>query len=156
MDSRAYSPKVEVVEKPSVLGTLGELLTPLVGPLGTAGLVAVLALFMLLEREELRDRMIWLITGTRDLSLTTRALDDAAKRLSRYFAMQSLVCAIQGVAVGLGLWAIGVPGAALWGALSAVLRFVPYFGPWIAAALPILVAQTSLVVQGNLDILDHR
>jgi len=133
------SPKVEVVEKPSVLGTLGELLAPLVGPLGTAGLVAVLALFMLLEREELRDRMIWL-TGARDLSLTTRALDDAAQRMSRYLAMQSLVCAIQGIAVALGLFAIGVPGAALWGALAAVLRFVPYFGPWIAAALPITLS----------------
>jgi predicted PurR-regulated permease PerM len=133
------SPKVEVVEKPRVLGSLGELLFPLVGPIGTAGLVVVLALFMLLEREELRDRMIWL-TGTRDLRLTTRALDDAATRLSRYLAMQSAVCAAQGVAVGLGLWAIGVPGAALWGALSAVLRFVPYFGPWIAAALPILLS----------------
>ncbi len=134
------SPKVEVVERPSVLGTVGELLLPLVGPLGTLGLVVVLALFMLLEREELRDRMIWLITGAHDLSLTTHALDDAATRVSRYLGMQSLVCAIQGVAVGVGLWAIGVPGAALWGALAAVLRFMPYFGPWIAAALPIALS----------------
>ena len=138
-DPGAPSPKVEVVEKPSVLGTLREWLLPILGPLGTAGLVVVLALFMLLEREELRDRMIWL-TGARDLSLTTRALDDAATRVSRYLAMQSLVCGIQGVAVGLGLWAIGVPGAVLWGALSAVLRFVPYFGPWVAAALPIVLS----------------
>ncbi len=136
----AQSPQVQVVEKPSVLGAVGGLLFPILGPLGTAGLVVVLALFMLLEHEELRDRMIWLATGARDLSLTTRALDEAATRVSRYLAMQSLVCAIQGVAVGLGLWAIGVPGAALWGALSAVLRFVPYFGPWIAAALPIALS----------------
>lgn len=133
------SPKVEVVEKSSVLGTLGELLFPLLGPVGTTGLVAVLALFMLLEREELRDRMIWL-AGARDLSLTTNALDDAAKRVSRYLAMQSLIAAIHGVAVALGLFAIGVPGAVLWGAFSAVLRFVPYFGPWIAAALPITLS----------------
>ncbi len=133
------SPKVEVVEKPNMLGTLGEVLMPLIDPLATAGLVAVIALFMLLEREELRDRMIWL-TGARDLSLTTRAIDDAGERVSRYLAMQSLVCGIQGVAVALGLWAIGVPGAALWGALAAVLRFVPYFGPWLAAAPPILLS----------------
>ena len=131
--------KVEVIERRGVLGTVGEMLAPLLGPLGTAGLVAVLALFMLLEREELRDRMIWLI-GARDLSLTTRALDDATTRVSRYLAMQSLVCSIQGVAVAIGLLAIGVPGAALWGALAAALRFVPYFGPWIAAALPITLS----------------
>lgn len=136
----APSAKVEVVERSNVLGTLGELLFPIVGPLGTVALVVVLALFMLLEREELRDRVIWLMTGARDLSLTTRALDDASTRVSRYLAMQSLVCALQGAAVGIGLWAIGVPGAALWGALAAVMRFVPYFGPWIAATLPILLS----------------
>ena len=135
----AATQKVEVIERRGVLGTVGEMLAPLLGPLGTAGLVAVLALFMLLEREELRDRMIWL-TGARDLSLTTRALDDATTRVSRYLAMQSLVCSIQGVAVAIGLLAIGVPGAALWGALAAALRFVPYFGPWIAAALPITLS----------------
>jgi hypothetical protein len=99
----------------------------------------VLALFMLLEREELRDRMIWLL-GAGDLSVTTRALDDATQRVSRYLGMQSLVNATQGVAVTIGLLAIGVPGAVLWGALSAVLRFLPYFGPWIAAAIPILLS----------------
>jgi predicted PurR-regulated permease PerM len=131
--------KVAVVEQQGVLDTASALLTPLLGPLGTAGLVIVLALFLLLEREELRDRMIWL-TGARDLSLTTNALDDAARRVSRYLGMQSLVCAIHGVAVAVGLLAIGVPGAVLWGALSALLRFVPYFGPWIAAALPIALS----------------
>lgn len=136
---RSRAREVEVVEKPSVLGAIGDLLAPLLGSIGTAGLVIVLALFLLLEREELRDRMIWL-GGARDLSLTTHALDEAGQRVSRYLAMQSLICGIQGVAVGLGLWAIGVPGAALWGALSAVLRFLPYFGPWIAAALPIALS----------------
>jgi len=122
-----------------VLGRLGELLTPLASPLGTAGLVAVLALFMLLDHEELRDRMLWL-TGAGDLTLTTHAIHDAAQRVSRYLGMQSLICGIQGLAVGLGLAAIGVPGAVLWGALAAVLRFLPYFGPWLAAAGPIALA----------------
>jgi hypothetical protein len=115
------------------------LIAPLLRPLGVMGIVIVLALFLLLEREELRDRMIWLI-GARDLSLTTQALDDAAQRVTRYLAMQSLVCAIHGTAVAAGLALIGVPGAVLWGALAAALRFLPYFGPWIAAALPILVS----------------
>jgi predicted PurR-regulated permease PerM len=133
------APKVEVVEPKHVFGTLGELLAPLAGPLGTLGLVAVLALFMLLDHEELRDRLIWL-TGARELTLTTHAVDDATQRVSRYLGMQTLICAIQGLAVGIGLAAIGVPGAVLWGALAAVLRFLPYFGPWLAAAGPIALA----------------
>jgi predicted PurR-regulated permease PerM len=137
--AEAAPPKVEVVDKPNALGTLGDLFALLAGPLGTIGLVAVLALFMLLEREELRDRMIWLL-GAGDLSVTTRALDDATQRVSRYLGMQSLVNATQGVAVTIGLLAIGVPGAVLWGALSAVLRFLPYFGPWIAASIPVLLS----------------
>lgn len=130
------APQVEVVESQNVLGALGGLLTLLASPLGAAGLVIVLALFMLLDHEELRDRMIWL-SGAKDLTLTTHAVDDAARRVSRYLRMQSLICGIQGLAVGIGLAAIGVPGAVLWGALSAVLRFLPYFGPWLAAAGPI-------------------
>jgi predicted PurR-regulated permease PerM len=135
----ASPPKVEVVESPGVLGKVGELLTQVAIPLGTAGLVAVLALFMLLEREELRDRMLWLI-GAQDLMLTTHAVDDAMQRVSRYLGMQSVLCGIHGLAVGIGLAVIGVPGAVLWGALATVLRFLPYFGPWIAAAGPILLA----------------
>src|SRR4029453_10749769 len=100
------------------------------GPLGTVGIVIVLALFMLLARDELRDRMIWLI-GASDLSVTTRALDDAGQRVSRYLGRHSLLNATHGIAVTIGLLAIGVPGAALWGALAAVLRFLPYFGPWV-------------------------
>jgi len=133
------APKVEVVESPRIFGTLGGLLALLASPVGAAGLVAVLALFMLLDHEELRDRMIWL-TGAHDLTLTTHAVDDAAHRLSRYLRMQSLICGIHGLAVGIGLAAIGVPGAVLWGALSAVLRFLPYFGPWLAAAGPVALA----------------
>lgn len=138
-ETRPAASKVEVVEQPGVLDRATAVLTPLLRPLGIAALVAVLALFLLLEREELRDRMIWLL-GARDLSLTTRALDDAAQRVSRYMGMQTLICAIHGAAVGVGLAVIGVPGAVLWGALAAALRFLPYFGPWIAAALPIAVS----------------
>ncbi len=132
-------PQVEVVESPRMLGKLGDLLTLLASPVGTAGLVAVLALFMLLDREELRDRMLWLI-GAQDLTLTTHAVDDAMQRVSRYLGMQSLICGIHGLAVGIALAVIGVPAAVLWGALSAVLRFLPYFGPWLAAAGPIALA----------------
>src|SRR4029453_9227056 len=74
------------------------------------------------------------------LSITTQALDDAAGRISRYLLMLSLVNGIQGLIVGLGLWLIGVPNAALWGVLAGLLRFVPYIGPWIAAAMPVLLS----------------
>jgi predicted PurR-regulated permease PerM len=133
------APKVEVVEPSSVVGSVGGLINQILEPLAVAGIVAVLVLFMLLEREELRDRLIWL-TGGRDLSLTTHALEDAEKRVARYLAAQSAVCALHGVWVAAGLLLIGLPGAVAWGTLSALLRFLPYFGPWIAAALPILLS----------------
>jgi hypothetical protein len=125
-----------------MLGKVGDLLAQVAIPLGTAGVVAVLALFMLLEREELRDRMLWLI-GAQDLMLTTSAVDDAMQRVSRYLGTQSLLCGIHGTAVGIGLLAIGVPGAVMWGAASALLRFLPYFGPWIAATGPIVLSAAA-------------
>jgi hypothetical protein len=94
---------------------------------------------MLLEREELRDRLIWL-TGGRDLSLTTHAVEDAEGRVARYLGTQSLLCVLHGISVTVGLLLIGVPGAVVWGTLSALLRFLPYLGPWIAAALPSLLS----------------
>jgi predicted PurR-regulated permease PerM len=131
--------KVEVVEPPSVVSRVGGVLSSVIDPLAMVGLVAVLALFMLLEREELRDRLIWL-TGGRDLSVTTRALEDAERRVMRYLGTQSLLCVLHGAGVTAGLLWIGLPGAAVWGTLSALLRFLPYFGPWIAAALPITLS----------------
>lgn len=133
------APKVEVVEPPSVVGKVSSVLTSILEPLAVAGIVAVLALFMLFEREELRDRLIWL-TGAGDLSLTTHALEDAERRVARYLGTQSLLCALHGIGVSVGLLLIGVPGAVVWGTLSALLRFLPYFGPWIAAAPPILLS----------------
>lgn len=131
--------KVEVVEPPSVVGRVSGVLTSVIDPIAMVGLVAVLALFMLLEREELRDRLIWL-TGGRDISLTTRGLEDAEQRVLRYLGTQSLLCVLHGLGVTAGLLWIGLPGAVVWGTLSAVLRFLPYFGPWIAAALPITLS----------------
>jgi len=108
---------------------------PLLQPLATAGIVVVFLIFFLLQREDLRDRFIRL-AGARDLRRTTEALDDAARRLSRYLLMQSMINASFGVWIGTGLWLIGVPNAVLWGILSMLLRFVPYIGAIVAAALP--------------------
>jgi predicted PurR-regulated permease PerM len=116
-----------------------DIVGPLLQPLATAAIVIVFLIFFLLQREDLRDRFIRL-AGTRDLQRTTEALDDAGRRLSRYLLTQSAINATFGVWIGIGLWLIGVPNAVLWGALSALLRFVPYIGPVIAAACPAALA----------------
>ena len=115
------------------------IITPLIGPLGTAFLVLILVIFMLFEREDLRSRLIRLI-GQGRISVTTHAMDDAADRVSRYLRLQLLVNVIYGVCIAIALYFIGVPNALLWGALGVVLRFIPYVGPWIAALLPTLLA----------------
>ena len=115
------------------------IITPLIGPLGTAFLVLILVIFMLFEREDLRSRLIRLI-GQGRISVTTHAMDDAADRVSRYLRLQLLVNVIYGVCIAIALYFIGVPNALLWGAFGAVLRFIPYVGPWIAALLPTLLA----------------
>jgi predicted PurR-regulated permease PerM len=111
----------------------------MMSPLATAGLVITMVIFMLLEREELRGRLIGLI-GHGHLAVTTKALDEAGARVSRQLLMQTLVNTIYGVGVGIGLYAIGVPYPVLWAALGAALRFIPYLGPIIAAGGPIVLS----------------
>jgi predicted PurR-regulated permease PerM/methanogenic corrinoid protein MtbC1 len=131
---------VTVVEPPATpLTVLRTTLFPLLGPLGTAGLVIIFVIFMLIQREDLRDRLLRLF-GQGRLNTSTQALDEAAERVSRYLLMQSLINGGTGTAVGIGLFFIGVPNAILWGLFAAVLRFIPYVGPWIAASLPVLIS----------------
>ena len=112
---------------------------PLLHPLGTIGVVFIFTVFILLQREDLRNRFIRL-AGAHDIQRTTAALDDAASRLSRFFLAQVALNAGFGTVIGLGLWVIGVPSPALWGLLAAVLRFVPYVGAIVAALLPLMFA----------------
>ncbi|EXL02972.1 AI-2E family transporter [Brucella anthropi] len=119
--------------------TLRSIIEPLVGPLATTGLVVVVVIFMLLEREELRDRFIRLV-GYGDLHRTTEALQDAGKRVGQYLLTQLVVNITYGVPLAFGLWILGIPNAALWGMLAIVLRFVPYIGPVMAAILPLFLA----------------
>lgn len=114
-------------------------LLPLFHPLATMGIVFVVLIFILMQREDLRDRMIRLF-GASDLHRTTVAMDDAARRLSRYFLTQLALNASFGAAVAVGLWLIGVPSPLLWGVFAALMRFVPYVGSFLAAAPPILLA----------------
>jgi predicted PurR-regulated permease PerM len=112
---------------------------PLLQPLAIAGLVIVFVVMILLEREDLRDRLLRL-AGRRDLHRTTVAMDDAARRISRYLSRQLVVNACCGLAIGFGLALIGIPNAALWGIFAALLRFVPYLGIVIAACFPVALA----------------
>ena len=118
-------------------------LGPIVGPLGTAGLVLAMVIFMLLERRDLRDRLIGLI-GHGQLAITTKAFDEAGSRVSRQLLMQSLVNLIYGIAAGVGLYFLGVPYPLVWAALGAALRFIPYVGPVLGAGAPILVSLAAL------------
>jgi len=118
---------------------LATLLGPLAEPLETAALVIVFMAFMLIHREDMRNRLIRL-GGQGQLTVVTQALEDASERLSRYLLLQFLVNACYGSLFGLGLYIIGVPHALLWGAMGSLLRFVPYVGTWIAAAFPMAMA----------------
>ncbi len=114
-------------------------LGPMVGRLGTAGLVLAMVIFMLLERRALRDRLIGLI-GHGQLAITTKAFDEAGTRVSRQLLMQSLVNLVYGIAAGVGLYFLGVPYPLVWAVFAAVIRFIPYLGPVLGAGAPILVS----------------
>ena len=114
-------------------------LGPIVAPLTAAGMVVVLLFFMLIDREDQRNRLLQLF-GSANLHATTEAFGDATRRVSNYLRMQFLINAGYGLTVWVGLWLIGVPSAAMWGVLGFALRFLPYIGPWVAATLPILVS----------------
>ena len=124
---------------PSPLRLLQQVLGPVLSPLSTVGIVFVVAIFILLQREDLRDRLIRLF-GSNDLLRTTAAINDGGSRLARYFLTQLGINASFGLLIGIGLSIIGVPSPILWGVLGALLRFVPYVGSLIAAVLPVALA----------------
>jgi predicted PurR-regulated permease PerM len=115
------------------------ILLPVLHPLATLAIVFVVAVFVLIQSDDLRDRIIRLF-GTRDLHRTTLAMDDAARGLSRYFLVQLGVNACCGVVIAIGLYFIGLPSPMLWGTVAGLMRFVPYIGSYIAAGAPILLA----------------
>ena len=139
--AQRQAPVLVEIQQPgaTALQVLQAVVGPLLQPLATAGLVIVFVVFFLLKREDLRDRFIRL-AGARDLHRTTRALDDAAQRLSRYLLVQTAINGGFGLLVASGLWVIGIPNPVLWGILAMLLRFVPYIGPVIAAIFPAILA----------------
>jgi predicted PurR-regulated permease PerM len=131
---------VQVVDAPaSEWAELRDLSTPLLAPLGRTGIVVIFSVFMLLKKEDLRNRVLRL-AGIGQLNLMTQALDDAAGRVSRYLLMQFLVNAGFGALFSIGLYWIGVPYPVLWGAVAAILRIIPYVGTLTAALLPLALS----------------
>jgi predicted PurR-regulated permease PerM len=116
-----------------------DIVGPVVEAFAMALLVVMLVIFMLIRREDLRNRVLRLM-GKGRLGLTTRALDDATQRISRFLVMQSIINLCFGTALMIGLFFIGVRYAFLWGLLAAILRFVPYVGTWIAMLLPLTIS----------------
>jgi predicted PurR-regulated permease PerM len=129
------------IEEPSLtpFEFFRQIVTLLVVPLTIAGAVVLFTFIILLRQEDLRDRLIRLV-GRGQLNVTTQVFEEAADRVSRYLRVQLIVNVTYGVPVGVALYAIGVPNAALWGLLAIALRFIPYIGAWIAAAMPIALA----------------
>jgi len=138
---------VRIIQESTPVELVGQYASTLLNPLANAGLVLILVIFMLLQREDLRDRTIRLV-GHGQLNLTTQALDDTGSRISRYLGALAIVNAAYGIAVALGLWAVGrffghgtpFPNVLVWGLLVAMLRFVPYVGIWIGAAVPLMLS----------------
>ena len=128
---------VELAESPvSPFVVAKTVLAPILGPLETIVIVLIVTIFVLMQKEDLRDRFIRLF-GSADLHRATLAINDAGQRLSRYFLSQLAVNTSFGIVIGVGLWAIGVPAPAMWGILAGMLRFVPYIGSFLAAIAPI-------------------
>jgi predicted PurR-regulated permease PerM len=138
-DERPQEPVRVALEPETPLLGNAQWLGPLFGAAGTLGLTLLLAMFMLIGREDLRDRLVSM-SGRPSLVVATKAFADAGELISRYLLMQFIINASMGLAVGVSLYFIGVPYAALWGLAAAVLRYLPYVGPWVAALLPITVS----------------
>jgi len=137
--ARTPKPSRVVIEEEQGLWNLPAAIGAWLEPLGRTGFIAILVPFMLLGRQELRNRVVRLF-GFRRLALTTRALDEANARVSRYLLSQTAINATFGVLAAAGLFVLGVPYALLFGLLGGALRFIPYVGPWIGALLPIAVS----------------
>jgi predicted PurR-regulated permease PerM len=130
-----------VIQQPPAdpLTLIKNIVGPILEPLADLALIIIFVIFILLQKEDLRDRFI-MLAGSRDMQRTTLAIDDGAERLSRYLLLQTAVNTTFGLLVGVGLWVIGIPNPALWGLIAGMFRFVPYIGVPIAAMLPLALA----------------
>lgn len=137
--ARAGVQRVEVVPAPETpVDVAMTWLGRSADPLATAGIILIFVFLALLDRADLRDRFLRMLGG--NLHRSTDAIEEAGSRISKYLLMQLLVNVTYGVPMALGLWAIGVPGAVLWGVVATVMRFVPYVGPLVSAVFPLALA----------------
>jgi predicted PurR-regulated permease PerM len=141
VDTSVHKPVLVQVDQPppSPFQIVSLVLMPVLSPLATAGIIIIVTIFMLLQQEDVRDRLIRLF-GSNDLHRTTLALDDAGYRLSRYFLVQLGLNTGFGILIGIGLFIIGVPHPLLWGIVAMLMRFVPYIGALISGVLPVALA----------------
>ncbi|MFA9460007.1 AI-2E family transporter [Thiohalorhabdus sp. Cl-TMA] len=132
---------VQIREEPTseVLGIIRNYGSALLQPIGMAGLAFIYLIFFLVYREDLRERVIRL-AGISQINVTSDALDEASRKISHFLRAQVIINVTYGIPVGVGLWFLGVPNAALWGILATLLRFIPYLGPWVGAGLPVLLS----------------
>ena len=124
---------------PGALTTLAAIIEPLISPLTTTLIVVIFVVFILIQRQDLRNRFVRL-AGSQDIQRTTAAIDEAGERLSKLFLTQIVFNAAFGLAIGIGLELIGVPSAPLWGLIAMIMRFVPYIGALISAVFPLILA----------------
>ncbi|HEU0067556.1 MAG TPA: AI-2E family transporter, partial [Sphingomonas sp.] len=137
--ARAPIPVTIAENQQTPLKMASSILAPVLAPFETFVIVLVVAIFILMQKEDLRDRVIR-VFGSSDLHRTTEAMDDAGNRLSRYFLSQLAVNTSFGIVIGVGMWLLGLPVPALWGILAGILRFVPYIGALLGAVMPLIVA----------------
>ncbi len=116
--------------------------------LATLAFTLVLLVVFLLERDDLRDRIV-LLAGKARLALTSKALEDVTDRISRYIVMVAMVNGGYGITLTVGLWVCGVPYALLWGFIAAGMRFIPYIGPWVGAIFPMVMSLATSVGWGQ-------
>jgi predicted PurR-regulated permease PerM len=147
---RAVAPRQDITPVPVIIRPqnatpiqiIGNIVRPLLEPLATAGIAMIFVIFILLQKEDLRDRFIWM-AGAGDLRRTKTALDDGAERLSRYLLTQIAVNTAFGAIIGTGLWLIGVPQPWLWALVAGIFRFVPYVGVPLAALTPLVLSLSA-------------
>lgn len=136
-------PKPTLVEvhqpAPSTMDSLRNFIVPILSPIGTTVIIIVFVIFILIQQADLRNRFIRL-SGIYDLQRTTKAIDDAGRRLSRFLLRQAIINSAFATIVAGGLWFIGIPGAFLWGLLAGLFRFIPYVGTIAAVICPLLLA----------------
>jgi predicted PurR-regulated permease PerM len=130
-------------QSPIWLSRLTSFLSPLLESLGELALAIILVIFMLLKREELRNRIIRL-AGHGQIVVATKFVDEAGQRVSRFLLMQAIVNGAFGLIFGIGLLLIGVKYALLWGFLGAMLRYLPFIGPYLAVTFPISLSLATI------------